>query len=50
MMHISFQNSGGELSSETVETPCDVREALIKMIQEMDEFFDGDKFVITSDD
>ncbi len=50
MIKISLQNSGGELDKREVEAPCDVREAIIEMISQVEEFYHGDKIVITDTD
>lgn len=49
MFKISFQNSAGELVSATAESGEKAVTALIELLQQVPELYDGDKIIITED-
>ena len=44
---ISFQNDGGELDFSVVKTEAELKDAVIKMVEEVAYISAGDKIVIT---
>lgn len=46
---VSFQNSGGELSSETAATHQEAMIVAVRMLTDAGELYDGDKLIITGE-
>lgn len=50
MIHVSFQNIGGELDGKDVRTAKEAAEAAAAMIESAGELYPGDKIVLTGEE